>query len=145
MLSWKEKYRLKTYLFLEKNNDFSVSKFRNRVIKILRLIRIYRNNPNDYNFLNDLTKLRSEYQDAELTLFGIGKEYIETPEMAMLKTYFIRYILSILLGDIFSLRPLITYLLLKELEVHMLMFIFKVISLNLPREDFEKVIHIYPL
>lgn len=62
-----------------------------------------------------------------------------------LKTYFIRYILSILLGDIFSLRPLITYLLLKELEVHMLMFIFKVISLNLPREDFEKVIHIYPL
>lgn len=62
-----------------------------------------------------------------------------------LKTYFIKYILSTLLGDIFSLRPLVSYLLLKELEVHMLMFIFKVISLNLPREGFERVIHMYPL
>ncbi len=76
-------------LFLNKSSSFSISRFRDRIIKILRLIRVYRNNPNDYNFLNDLTKLRSEYQDAELTLLGLGKEYIETPEMAMLKIYFI--------------------------------------------------------
>lgn len=62
-----------------------------------------------------------------------------------IRVCFIKHILSSLLGDLFNIKPLITYLLLKELEIHTLLLIFKVIFLNLPRSEYEKIVHLYPL
>ncbi len=77
-------------LFINKSPKFDLDSFRNKIIKFFRMLRLYRANSSDYNMIDSLTRHRSEYIDVkEITVYGVGKEYIEIGENAILKTYFL--------------------------------------------------------
>ncbi len=75
--------------FISKNPKFDLESFRNKIVKFFRILRLYRANPMDYKMIDILTRHRSEYFDIkEIVLYGVGKEYIEAGDNAILKTYF---------------------------------------------------------
>jgi len=76
--------------FLNKNPKFNLEDFRNKLIRFFRILRLYRADKSNYQMIDKLTRFRSEYIDVkEIQLNGVGKEYLEIGDNAILKTYFL--------------------------------------------------------
>lgn len=77
--------------FLNKKGEFSMGRYAAQLVRPLRLIRIYRNNPNDPKIVTELTQLKSEYIElASIELFHVAKEYKAFPNgNHMVSLYFI--------------------------------------------------------